>query len=668
MPPETKPAGGFASDKNSKPIIPLDPAAVYAFGHLIRSAEEILLDLFGQGQLSGTTHTCLGQELCQMSVVRALDHRHDAVFSNHRNHGHFLTYSGDFQGLFAELMGREAGVCGGHGGSQHLAFRGFHSSGVQGGMTAIAVGQALARKIENDDSIVVSIIGDGTLGEGLVYESLNLSAVLDVPLLFVVENNRIAQTTPTTWTTAGSLTARGQAFGLQTWQLGDDAPDFLERVEAIVATVRENRSPGFLVIDTMRLGPHSKGDDLRVEDEMREIRDRDPLTRLRGKLPQSACREIETDNKVFLETALGHASKSDHARFSTVPYHGFGDQVTQRTVSAAGTTSQEQNVRQSLNAALHNIMENCDKAILLGEDLHDPYGGAFKVSAGLSSTYPARVLSTPISEAGIVGTGIGLAIAGWKPVIEIMFADFLSLAMDQIYNHAVKFPMLFDDVRVPLVIRTACGGGRGYGATHSQITDNICASVPGLTVIFGTHRHDMGQLLDDAVRAWDHPVVFFEHKLLYSMPNQSGAFNALAPSPDDVAGSLFPTLTNGRADPDVTIVTYGGMAPVVEAVSEELEREEEIKVEIVLLSLISPLPRHTLTQSLSARRKIAIVEESPVEFGVGGEIAATLAENGFQGQIVRIGAPAVPIPSARSLEEQILPGRARLFDEICGMF
>ena len=245
-------------------------ATLYAFGHLIRSTEQLLLELFTKGLLSGTTHTCLGQELCQMAVVRALDDPDDAVLSNHRNHGHFLTYSGDFHGLVAEIMGRETGVCRGIGGSQHLAYRHFHSNGVQAGMT----GHRRRPRARLEDArtgtrIVACIIGDGTLGEGLTYESLNLASIWRVPMLFVVENNGIAQTTRTADTIGGSIVARGAAFGLRTWHVDDADPEILRAGRGRwCARVRSTRQPGFLVIDTMRLGPHSKGDDLRDEAEM----------------------------------------------------------------------------------------------------------------------------------------------------------------------------------------------------------------------------------------------------------------------------------------------------------------------------------------------------------------------------------------------------------------
>src|SRR5512132_609609 len=303
----------FEREASGRPALPVRCDALYQFGHLIRIAESLLLKLFSQGLLSGTVHTALGQELCQMGVVRALQNPEDAVVSNHRNHGHFLTYSGDFLGLIGEIMGRAAGVCGGRGGSQHLAWRRFHSNGVQGGMTAVAAGHGLGIKLRGGDGVVAVMVGDGTLGQGLLYESLNLASVRDLPLLFVVENNGIAQTTPTAWTTGGSIAARGRAFGLRTWKLDDAQPDFFERAEEVVAAVRTEHAPGFLVIETRRLGPHSKGDDLRSSEEMAAIRNRDPLVRLGANLADEERAAIERRNEEYLAEILEQAKRSPEA-------------------------------------------------------------------------------------------------------------------------------------------------------------------------------------------------------------------------------------------------------------------------------------------------------------------------------------------------------------------
>ncbi len=654
---------GFERSLEGKPVIGLEPADLYAFGHLIRTTEQFLLDQFSRGLVSGTTHTCMGQELCAMSVVRALNHPDDVVLSNHRNHGHFLTYSGEVLGLVAEIMGRQAGVCGGRGGSQHLAYRHFHSNGVQGGMTGIGVGMALALKRAGSGALVSAMIGDGTLGEGMLYESLNLAAIWELPMLFVVENNGIAQTTCTAETVGGDIAARGAAFGLDTWRLADDAPDFCARVEEIVNGLRDRGRPGFLVIDTRRLGPHSKGDDLRDEAEKAAIRARDPLARLGETLPADLRARIEARNRAFLERVRTAAEASPEAREERPPEHIFS-LPPEPPMGGTPEVPPDANVRQALNAALHHLLAHDQRTLLLGEDLHDPYGGAFKVTQGLSSRFPGRVISTPISEAGVTGASIGLAVAGRRPVMEVMFADFLSLCLDQIYNHAVKFPGVFPEMRVPLVIRTPAGGRRGYGPTHSQSPENLFSAVPGLTLVFPSHRHAVAQCLVDAVQRWPYPTLFMEHKLLYGERAHPGDYRALPAAEDDPAAALFPTLVRGARDPDLSILTYGGMLPLVEEAVARLEGDEELAVEIVVPALLAPLPRATLLAHLLERPRILVVEEAHHEYGVSAEILATLTEAGYAGEALRIGTPPIPISAARSLERQILPDAGQLVSDI----
>lgn len=662
---QSLPIPGFTRDDHGKPLIGTSPEDLYAYGHLIRSSEQLVLDQFSRGFVSGTTHTCLGQELCSLAVVRALTHPDDAVLSNHRNHGHFLAYSGEFVGLVAEIMGREAGACGGRGGSQHLVWRHFHSNGVQGGMTGIGTGLALARKLHGSGAVVAAMIGDGTLGQGLLYEAMNMASVWSVPFLVVVENNGISQTTEPQQNLGGDIAARGAAFGLMTWRVDDASADFFEQVAAAVQAVREQQRPGFLVIDTKRMGPHSKGDDLRDPAELAAINARDPLAAMGRRLSEAQRSEIEARNAAFIETVREAANASPEARFDDAPEHIFDRAAEWRGPQPsypvlAGKTS----VRLAINAALDHLLKNHPDTLLIGEDLHDPYGGAFKVTQGLSTAYPGRVISTPISEAGITGTAIGLAMDGFRPIMEIMFADFLSLCMDQLYNHAVKFPGVFPDISVPLIVRTPSGGRRGYGPTHSQSPENIFTAIPGLTVLYGSHRHDVARLLVDAARQWPYPTIFFEHKLLYGETMDGGGYEVLEADTDDLSAHLFPTLLRRRPDADITIVTYGGMLPVVEEAAKRLEEDEELMVEIVVPSLLSPLPRRTLLRQLMHAERVVIAEETHHEFGIGAEIAASLMEAGFKGAAFRIGAPPVPIASARSLERQILPDAEKLIEDI----
>lgn len=661
-----QPLPGIDRDESGKPRIGLDAASLYRWAHLLRSTERLILDLFSRGELSGTTHTCLGQELCQAAVVRALSDPDDVVLSNHRNHGHFLTYSGDFLGLVAEIMGRAAGVCGGYGGSQHIAYRHFHSNGVQAGMTAIGAGMALARRRAGGASIVAAMIGDGTLGEGLLYESLNLASIWQAPMLFVVENNGIAQTTDTRATTGGSIRARGEAFGLRTWSLDDSSETFCSDVDELVRELRASGGPGMLVVETARLGPHSKGDDLREATERERIERRDPVAALGRRLDEAQRSEIERLNRAYLAEIEASALASPHARFESVPLHALrpaspGDGQLSQSAEAP-------NVRTAINRALEALLQRVPQIVLLGEDLHEPYGGAFKVTSGLSERFAGRVISTPISEAGVVGAAVGLALAGSRPVVEIMFADFMTLAMDQLYNHAVKFPGMFPDCSVPLVVRAPCGGRRGYGPTHSQCIENLLVSVPGLTVVYGSHRHNVGQLLVDLCTRWPNPAAFLEHKLLYGQAQERGDYETVDASPFDPGAALFPTLRGGSDRPDVTLVGFGGIVPLLESVAQRLRTEEELEVEIVVPALLTPLPRHTLVAALADRERIVCVEESHHEFGVSAEIVAALAESGWRGRCARIGTAPVPIAAARSLEAALLPDEQSIVEAVIDLF
>jgi 2-oxoisovalerate dehydrogenase E1 component len=636
------------------PLIADQPSALYRFASAVRGFEELTLDLFRRNLVAGTTHTCIGQEICQIAVARALLDVDDLMVSTHRNHGHYLARTGDFSGLLAEIMGRATGVCGGRGGSQHISRPGFHSSGVQAGLTALAVGHAWSCSRRRSSGIAVAVVGDGTLGEGLLYESLNLASVWGVPVLFVVENNGIAQTTSTAATTGGSIAARGVAFGLRTWELDDAEPTFVGDVADVVAEIRRTRQPGFLIIKTIRLGPHSKSDDTRTAAELAELRARDPLARLAARLDADERTRIDADNRLWLAQVERDALAAPPSAYERVPDHLFACGENSGHATAPPPRGLE-TCRASLTAALTRLLRDDPRVVLLGEDLHDPYGGAFKVTQGLSTAFPGRVISTPISEAAIVGAGIGLALAGDRPIVEIMFGDFLTLAMDQLVNHAVKLGPLQPGMPVPLVVRAASGGRRGYGPTHSQSFESLAAAVPGLTVVAPSFRHDPGVLLERAVRAWPHPTIFFESKIGYGMICDAGDYREAPAHPLDPAARLFPLLVAGPASAEVTLVTTASSLPVVEEAARQLAGEE-LTTRVAVLPLLAPLPVRTIRDLLLDAPFVAVVDDGPVAFGVGAEVGALLAEAGRVSRFLRIGARPVPVPAARTLESAILPG------------
>ena len=279
----------------------------YRLAVAIRSFEQMLLDAFARGRVAGTTHTCIGQEIAAVAVTAALDRSRDCVFSNHRGHGHFLAYCGEAFLLLAEIFGRPDGVCGGRGGSQHLHLRNFYSNGVQGGTVGNAVGVALAEKRKRSGAVTCVWLGDGTFGEGLVYEAMNLAALWRLPIVFAVEANRIAQTTPTGLQLAGSIAARCAAFDIPVVEAsGADVEEMLAAASRSIDAARAETRPQALVSHAVRLGPHSKGDDTRAADELGKAWTNDPVARLRREIGNAAAidREIADLMRDVLAAAL----------------------------------------------------------------------------------------------------------------------------------------------------------------------------------------------------------------------------------------------------------------------------------------------------------------------------------------------------------------------------
>lgn len=638
---------------------------------LIRAVEERLLSLFAEGKLFGTTHTCIGQELCAVAVIGALDLDKDIVFAPHRCHGHFLAYADHPDGLIAEVMGRESGVCGGRGGSQHLCYRNFYSNGVQGGIAPVATGMALAEKLRGSDAIAVCFLGDGTTGEGVVYETLNLASLWRVPILFVLEHNGYAQSTPTALTIAGDISARAAAFGIPTDErAATDAPALAAHMTAVVSQVRRERMPFFQILHTHRIAAHSKGDDTRSAEQLAHARRHDPMLELGA---------LVGDDRLLLSREQANA-RVDLAvsRAESTPHLSLDGAIEEARLQAgppadpvqvfARRTDEPRAVVECLNEALHAVMSASDAVVLLGEDIADPYGGAFKVTRGTSSAFPGRVFSTPISEAAIVGVAAGLSIRGGRPIVEIMFGDFLTLCADQIVNHIAKFRWMYNEqVQTPLVIRAAVGGRRGYGPTHSQCLEKMFLGIPGLVILAPTLRHEPGELLRRAVLRDSRPVLFLEQKTLYSRrlqyePPAGLTFN-LDESEHD---ALYPTATwrPMGTEADLTIVTYGAMTEIVEQAMAESFAEDELVAEYVVPSCVAPLRIDAILKSVERTGRLLVVEEGTAPWGFGAEVVARVAESMTTRAVrcARVGARHLPIPNARPAEDQLLPDVSRILD------
>jgi pyruvate/2-oxoglutarate/acetoin dehydrogenase E1 component len=313
-----------------------------------------------------------------------------------------------------------------------------------------------------------------------------------------------------------------------------------------------------------------------------------------------------------------------------------------------------------LNRALHQLFTERADVVLIGEDLLDPYGGAFKVSAGLSTKWPDRVLTTPISEAAIVGVAGGLALRGLRPIVEIMFGDFTALACDQIVNHLAKFRAIYNgQVSCPVVIRTPMGGRRGYGPTHSQSLEKLFLGIPGLTVVAPSRHHELGEMLRRTVAETEDPVLFVENKLMYGQPHEPLREGRIAEFSAHTTEGRYPTLTlslNDFAPPDVTLVTYGGMLPLTMEAALELAVEHELFADIVAPSQLSPLPARELLEALGRSRRLVVAEEGTLAGGWGAEVVARLMDEAdFHFASARVAAKDGIIPTSRALEDAVLP-------------
>jgi 2-oxoisovalerate dehydrogenase E1 component len=620
----------------------------------IRMFEERLLRLFAEGKLNGTVHTCLGQELSGLVVARAAG-ANDAVFSNHRGHGHYLAFRNRPDALLAEIMGRASGLCGGFGGSQHLHDRNFFSNGILGGMSPVAVGWAWARKISSEEGIAIVFHGDGAMGEGVVYEAMNLAAQWKLPVLWVVEKNGYAQSTSCRQTTAGQISVRAAGFGLScfagdTWNLEPLA----NAAEEAIRQVRSTSSPALLEIETYRLAAHSKGDDNRDPNEVAGFFQRDPLNALRTSAPE-LVRQWELEIGAGLDQLV---ARSDQA-----PDCQFHPNWSPRSASVGEIWEElpEEPAAERYSTLLHQTLARLfgedPRLVMLGEDIEGPYGGAFKVTRDLSAKFPHRVRNTPISEAAIVGAGAGAALGGLRPIVEIMFGDFLSLTFDQLIQHACKFETMYGgEPKVPLIIRTPMGGRRGYGPTHSQSIEAHFMGIPELDVFALNARIEPDRVYRNLVSKIARPALVIENKILYTRAirrTRPAGYRVLASSGD------FPVLriTPDGIPPQVTLVCYGGMLDVAEEALTLAFEDHEIVGEVICPTRLVPLDLTPIRDSVSVTGRVVVLEEGKTFAAWGSEVLAALVEGGTKCTARRIGYDHF-IPSSFTAETRLLPQAA----------
>jgi len=623
---------------------------------LIRRTEERLLDLFAEGLLNGTLHTCIGQEFSGVAFCNFLE-PDDWVFSNHRGHGHFIARTGDLNGLIAEIMGKTTGSSRGFGGSQHLLGHRFLSNGILGGMWPIAAGTALAENQSGSTNISLIFAGDGSLGEGIIYETLNLVSKWQIPLLVVVEKNGIAQSTNTSTTIAGDIKGRAIAFDIKFLSGSTVLPEqLLEVAEKAINYVRNERKPLIFELETARLKAHSKGDDTRSTEEIEKLRDADPIARFLSAKSDMAL-QIVADVEREVEDAIILAKQAPICKPPT-----FSNDKKSKSIWKSVTFESKQLGGEIYNVLKENLANNSNTYIL-GEDIEAPYGGAFKITRDLSCRFPGRVKNTPISEAAIVGVATGMGLAGFHPIVEIMFGDFTSLVFDQLIQHACKFRSMYGhEIDIPLIIRTPMGGRRGYGPTHSQSIEKFFIGIPNLTVIAINHRVPIRSIYEAAFRLRD-PLLVIENKVLYGYRGGAGSATGLEIIQENTS---FPWLRMCWRDilPTVTIFCYGEMLIHAEAALVELMDEHEISCQILCPTQISPLNVGPVLMYLKQCDIVVTCEEGSKVAAVSTELVAQLCElKGGLRKLLRLSFDGY-IPSASTAESMLLPNTAMIVNGV----
>jgi 2-oxoisovalerate dehydrogenase E1 component len=644
----------------------------YRLMALIRRFEDRAAELFEEGVIVGTAHSCVGQEAIAVGTASVM-RRTDYLVGHHRSHGHLIAAGADLRRMMAEMFGRRTGYCKGLGGSMHIADLSLQilgCNGIVGAGLPHATGAALTAKLRRAGQAVVAFFGDGAAGQGAAHEAMNLAATWSLPVVFVCENNQFALTAD--WRVqraVADLAARAVGYGMPGEIVdGNDLVAVEDAVDGALARARRGDGPTLLEMKTFRRMQHSMRanlPDVRDAALVAEWEAKDPLPRLartlreRGRLDDARLAELRRDVEREVEDAIATALADPPADAEDLMPAVLAPQ--RRHPPPTDETERTLGFVAAVREALELELEADPDVILMGEDI-GRVGGIFRATEGLYERFgPERIRDTPLTESGFVGCGIGAALTGLRPVVELQFSDFAGVAFDQIMNQAAKLRfMMGGEPSIPLVLRMVSGGGVRLGAQHSQSLEALFAHLPGLVVVMPSNPFDVKGLLAAAIQG-DNPVVFLEQKQLF--------FTEPAPVPRKRYGIELGVGRVVREGSDVTVVALGALVTHALRAARELERDG-IDVEILDPRTLAPLDTGLIAESVAKTGKLVVAHEATQFCGFGAEIAAHVAEHCFwdlDAPVVRVGAASHPVPYQKDLEASMLPGPGEIADAVKGL-
>jgi pyruvate dehydrogenase E1 component alpha subunit len=636
---------------------------------LIRHFEEKVVELFQKGLIRGATHVYLGEEAVAVGACAAI-RDDDYITSTHRGHGHVIAKGLDVKRMMAELLGKSTGYCNGKGGSMHIAdiSRGvLGANGIVGGGLPISVGSGLSSKYKGTGQVTLCFFGDGASNQGSFHESLNLASVWKLPVIYICENNQFAVTTPCCESTAvENIADRAVGYSMPGVVVdGNDVIAVYNTVSEAVERARAGDGPTLIECKTYRWEGHYLGDPqvYRSKEEVAAWKERDPIRRFAEKLLAENVMTLdeieESDRRArdLIAEAEKFALESPLPSIDSVREGLYApDVVLPETPIPSGKTK-EVTYCQALNEALREELARDPDVVIFGEDV-GLHGGAFQVTKNLFHEFGAeRVRNTPVSEAAIAGCAVGASLTGLRPVAEIMYIDFSTIASDQIVNQAAKIRYMFGGhATLPLVIRTMCGSGTGSSGQHSQSLEAWYCHIPGLKVVMPSTPYDAKGLLKSAIRD-NNPVIFIEWKRLYNYKGMIPVEEYYIPlGVADVK----------RVGDDVTIIATGAMVLESLSAADELAKEG-VSVEVVDPRTLYPLDQETILASVRKTGRVVVVQEAVGRCSFGSEVSAMIMEEAFDyldAPVKRVSGLDVPMPYSIPLEKAVIPSKEQIIEAV----
>ncbi|MGV9802101.1 alpha-ketoacid dehydrogenase subunit alpha/beta [Mycobacterium sp. NPDC003449] len=646
----------------------LSAAAAYRQMATIRRFEEQILDLGREGLIAGSIHLCLGQEAIPVGTLAGLQ-KQDRVLATYRGHGWALACGTSPEALMAEIAQRRAGVNGGRAGSPLLSdpdngFLGENS--IVGAGAPIADGVALASQYLGTDRVVVTSIGDGAMNQGATTEGMIFAAARNLPVIFLCENNGWAEMTAIAKINRlTDLTERGRALGIESRVVdGNDPFAVQEAVAAAAARCRRGDGPALLECKTFRLSGHYNKDveHYRPAEDAEAARNGDALARLirtsveAGSLSEDEIDDIDEQVYALIDDVARRVRAMPAPDIADVRAHVFAPDSADNRPSSPIEPAKDLTYLRAINLALRTEMDNRPEVAIWGEDVGHA-GGIFGVTRGLHKDYgDTRIFDTPIAEAAILGAAVGAALEGMRPVVEIMWADFLFVALDQIINQAANVRYINRSrLSAPLVVRMQQGVTPGSCAQHSQSIEAVLAHIPGIKVGLPATAQDAYDMTRAAIADPD-PTILIENRNLYQV------------SSPVTAGGTVQTAAGARKHregADLAIITWGSMLHEAVTAAEELA-SAGIQAAVLDLRWLRPLDDEAIAEVvLTCGGRVIVVHEANLTGGFGAEIAAHITERHFDtlaAPVTRIGLNDLRVPSAPALQAAVLPRAADIVD------